>query len=252
MSTATAPALPYARIVTILVAAFLAAYWLEGELLKVSVFVLAVCAGLTINEMERMFRYYKQRPRGIEYLRSITYRHLDFFAGTEQDYRSFFAGECNKPERIAHVATRLRTSGRIYSVTAPGRHHNIEALLRQVGIPLSSDTQQGFVSTRGRWLNRKEACVVATLANQLIRKTPPETELFSEDIWDPAVYSHQQLKDKAEELIAHAQGSLAMVRIDWLPAFPNLKNDDTLRMKSHVQDARTRRARPEKVRAPAL
>ena len=255
MSTDKAPTVPYVRMVAILCTAVIAAFWFSGELLKISIFLLAVCAGLTVIEIERVLQYCRQKPKGIEYLRSITYRYLDFFAGTAQDYRAFFAGDCDKPERIVHAANRVKSSGRIYSVAAPGRHHNVEAMMRQVGIPNSDDIEQGFVSSRGRYLNRKEALVVATLANQLIRKTPPEDRLFSEDVWDPAVFTHQQLKDKADELIAKAIGSEAMVTINLVRAIPDLEFDGNVKMQSGVQDSyeKTKRlaARRTKARTPA-
>lgn len=47
-----------------------------------------------------------------------------------------------------------------------------------------SDTQQGFLSDDGRFLNRTQAMAVAHQAKQLIKeKTLHPRELFSEDLW---------------------------------------------------------------------
>ncbi|QFP93823.1 hypothetical protein [Pectobacterium phage Wc4-1] len=42
---------------------------------------------------------------------------------------------------------------------------------------------QGFVDSKGNFLDRKEALVVAQGAGQIIKKNPPEDELYSEDIY---------------------------------------------------------------------
>lgn len=42
---------------------------------------------------------------------------------------------------------------------------------------------QGFIDNRGNFLDRYEAMQLAESARQLIKKTPPEDRLFSEDIY---------------------------------------------------------------------
>lgn len=48
---------------------------------------------------------------------------------------------------------------------------------------LGRDWIQGFVDNKGNFLTREEALKVATEAKQLIRKTQPEDQLFSEDLY---------------------------------------------------------------------
>lgn len=42
---------------------------------------------------------------------------------------------------------------------------------------------QGFWTNKREFISREEALVVAKAAHQLIKKTPPEHKLFSEDCW---------------------------------------------------------------------
>lgn len=48
---------------------------------------------------------------------------------------------------------------------------------------LVREAEQGFIDNHGCFLDRKEALAVAKAAGQLIRKTQPEDELFSEDLY---------------------------------------------------------------------
>jgi len=44
-------------------------------------------------------------------------------------------------------------------------------------------TEQGFVDNLGEFHDRFEALKIASAAGQLIRKTPPNDRLFSEDLY---------------------------------------------------------------------
>lgn len=240
MSTVHKSEVPYGRLALILLVALSSAFWLDGDVLKICVFLSALAVGVTIADIERAIKRYRQKPEGLDFLRSVTYRHLDFFAGNDEEYRAYFAAECSKPERIVQAATRDRKTGRIYSVAVPGRHHNVVSLMKQVGAAGHGHegSVQGFITSRGRFLGRREALKVATLANQLIRKTPPDDRLFSEDVWDPTVHTHQQLKDMADAVIVAAYGSSAVVTIELEPAFPKMRFMGNYRMRTHVRDSR--------------
>lgn len=87
---------------------------------------------------------------------------------------------------IAHVA--IMFEGKVYSLPRPKRHHDVIALIynelgRTGGRQHAIRGEQGFLSDDGRFLDRKEALIVAKNANQLIRKTSPDYLLFSEDLW---------------------------------------------------------------------
>ena len=42
---------------------------------------------------------------------------------------------------------------------------------------------QGFITTKGKFVDRKKALVIATHYNQIIKKHPPYDKLLSEDLW---------------------------------------------------------------------
>lgn len=80
-------------------------------------------------------------------------------------------------------AAAILQDGVIYSVPAPGRHHHVMMNMLSMGIYADHTHIQGFVDDRGLFLNRADALMVATAYGQLIRKTAPDYELFSEDLW---------------------------------------------------------------------
>lgn len=90
-------------------------------------------------------------------------------------------------ERIVAAAI-LDHEGKIWSVEPPGRHHNVIALMGekyQEG-RLHDENTQGFLTSVGRFVRRKPALRIAAKAGQLpdgIKRTVPEDQLFSEDLW---------------------------------------------------------------------
>jgi hypothetical protein len=72
-----------------------------------------------------------------------------------------------------------------YSLPPPNRHHNlIHMLYEKMGkrMMIVCDSQ-GFMTSEGRYVGRKEALVIAKKANQLLPRHQHETELFSESIF---------------------------------------------------------------------
>jgi hypothetical protein len=76
-------------------------------------------------------------------------------------------------------------SGTVISVEPPLRHHDCFRAARERGILFGEmhDGEQGFVTSDGRFVDRKQALVIAQAAGQIRRKTPPDYLLFSEDVW---------------------------------------------------------------------
>lgn len=85
------------------------------------------------------------------------------------------------PERIETAA--IMQDGNIYTVVRPGRHHDVMRQMFDMGIYATEGHVQGFYTNKGRFVDRREALVIAQERNQLIRKTAPAYELFSEDLW---------------------------------------------------------------------
>lgn len=84
---------------------------------------------------------------------------------------------------ITHVAIKTEDEV-VWSLPSPNRHHDVINHIyeqRQDGKMVTGE--QGFLNNEGVFLDRKEALQIAIQANQLIRKTFPENELFSEDLW---------------------------------------------------------------------
>ena len=88
-------------------------------------------------------------------------------------------------ERIISAAVRIGEM--IFSLPPPARHHDVLHNMSENITPGQGPTwEQGFLTTSGRFVGRREGYVLARWAGQLdhVRpKTEPLVELFSEDLW---------------------------------------------------------------------
>lgn len=74
--------------------------------------------------------------------------------------------------------------GVVYSVPRPGRHHDVVRMMNEKhGLGPGALRHQGFVTSAGRFVDRKEANLIARAADQIKVKTAPDHILFSEDLW---------------------------------------------------------------------
>ena len=125
--------------------------------------------------------------------------HAMTYTGCAVEKKLREIGEVVAAERIVSVAARIkcvqpqdnRPSELVLSVPRPARHHNIfwsgnAALLGggESGRIVPPDAEQGFLTSSGRFVDRKEGWMIAEAAKQI---TPhpslkPGT-LFSEDLW---------------------------------------------------------------------
>lgn len=81
-------------------------------------------------------------------------------------------------EHIVGVAVRHK--GRVYQLSWPARHHTILHMLQQtVGLE-GGEQDQGFWTSRGRYVSRQEGAALARAAGQTISR---RFQLFSEDLW---------------------------------------------------------------------
>lgn len=92
-----------------------------------------------------------------------------------------FERVANAPETIFQAAVRL--DGKTYGVPQPGRHHDVFRAMKAHGLPTPIGGEQGFVTSKGRFVNRREGLQIAIANSQIIAKTDPEDQLFSEDMW---------------------------------------------------------------------
>ncbi len=89
-------------------------------------------------------------------------------------------------ERIISAAVRIGEM--IFSLPPPARHHDVLHNMAENIIRTGQDPtwEQGFVTSSGRFVDRRQGCFIARNAGQLdlVRpKTGPAWELFSEDLW---------------------------------------------------------------------
>lgn len=84
------------------------------------------------------------------------------------------------------VAAAVLAKGIILTVPAPGRHHTVlNAMDIELGLcalTLGPPDSQGFTTSTGRFVGRKEAAEIAVAAGQI--KAPKWGDvLYSEDLW---------------------------------------------------------------------
>lgn len=155
-------------------------------------------------------------------LRCTRHPSLRMYAGQEEAFikQAQYLQWRQIPEEIWLTAVR-HPDGVVYATERPGRHHHCIELMgdcARAGGANCSD--QGFVTTHGRYVGREEALSIATQAGQLITKTPPPSQLFSEDLWAGPVQSQRDLELKAQELVHEALNSCKVVTIETVARKP--------------------------------
>lgn len=86
-------------------------------------------------------------------------------------------------ERI--VAAAIKREGLTIHMAPPARHGDLIAQCHKVGWPDGAHGEQGFFTSKDRFVDRTEALLIAEAAGQLRRKTEHLAlpELCSEDLW---------------------------------------------------------------------
>lgn len=90
-------------------------------------------------------------------------------------------------ERI--VGPAIRTArGELWSERIPASHYSVSEKMRTAGFaaPLAPDNEQGFVTSVGDFVNRREAYKIAEAAGQIVNQMSGGRELFSEWLWKSA------------------------------------------------------------------
>jgi hypothetical protein len=102
-------------------------------------------------------------------------------------YARTFMSLCNSTseEYILGVAAYDEASGLVWFSYPKARHHNLLHLMAEYGYSEAqvANVKQGFLTTKGRYVDREQALAIAKTANQLIKKTDPPHKLFSEDLF---------------------------------------------------------------------
>ena len=90
--------------------------------------------------------------------------------------------------RIKAAAIRTEEN-EVWSVPAPGRHHNVIWLMREVGCSVEciAASEEGFVTDVNEFVSRSAALTIARASGQLLeeyRKLADDLgELYSEFVW---------------------------------------------------------------------
>jgi hypothetical protein len=85
-------------------------------------------------------------------------------------------------EHILFAAIKI--GAKTYALPRPNRHHNvINSLIEAKLFKAPITGEQGFVTNKGRFVDRIEGLQIATDANQILEKHGNEGQLFSEDMW---------------------------------------------------------------------
>lgn len=100
--------------------------------------------------------------------------------------------KCNEPERIIHAAVKSEIGIKIFFGKC---HADCFYKGQNMGIRMSGKAEyQGFLTNKGRYLNRSEAAKVAFEQGQISR---PTSHLISEDLWSHQYngkYNHDEIK----------------------------------------------------------
>lgn len=80
------------------------------------------------------------------------------------------------------VAAAISKDGKVWSVPKPGRHNDVILLIcNELNILyVGCEYHQGFLTSKGRFVERMEAARIAYEAGQITEK---KYKLYSEDLW---------------------------------------------------------------------
>lgn len=91
----------------------------------------------------------------------------------------------NDAERLPLTHVAIRVGGVVWSLPKPFRHHHIFQVMAHLGVTPTDggERDQGFLDSAGRYLNRRQALVNASLHEQLKDGRTIGSILTSEDLW---------------------------------------------------------------------
>jgi len=90
-------------------------------------------------------------------------------------------GIATPKETITGVA--VRANGKLYKLPKPNRHHHVLGLIHKETKKEVFAEEEGFITSLGRYVNRKEAYRIAKAANQFLPRHFNSGELYSECVW---------------------------------------------------------------------
>ncbi len=114
------------------------------------------------------------------------YDSLVFTSGEAHNFLDRYRDQTNAPEQV-DVSAIIHPDGTYFAVSRPGRHHDLirhMAGLNKGG--LANVSKQGFLTTHGRFVDRKEGLRIAVDQKQLLDMSEDarRSDLFSEDLYE--------------------------------------------------------------------
>jgi hypothetical protein len=149
---------------------------------------LSLLAGMSLLSLlsdERMKRWFAlpEPPRTMKVPPiDPTCKGLIVHVGLEEEFKEHFSDILDE-ERILMAANLHTGTGQIWAVEQPGRHSHVCWTMDMLHVPTHYMSTQGFLTSYGRYVDRKEAALIAVSANQLLDMQNHPTRLFSEDVW---------------------------------------------------------------------
>lgn len=111
-----------------------------------------------------------------------TCKDLIVHIGSKEEFEEHFNDPLEE-ERILMAANRHPGTGQIWAVEQPGRHSHVCWTMDAHCVPNDQMTDQGFLTSYGRYVDRREAVAIAVSSNQLLDLQHHPELLFSEDLW---------------------------------------------------------------------
>lgn len=214
-----------------LIAFFVVLLWLQSDLVPASPVLLALFAGFYgRSSLKLAWTWLKPKEQAVSHLTHLycnQYPSLRFFCGRSVDFQLYFNADATIKETIVHSAF-IYASGLIYSVGRPGRHHHLMALLGECNLAGTGEhvVSHGFITSYGRYVDRKVGALLARAAGQLLQEPTPSDNLTSEDVWEGPEPGAHYMRDayaifvKAQILIASAEALGFVLETQCIPDYP--------------------------------
>jgi hypothetical protein len=97
-----------------------------------------------------------------------------------------------EPERIFGPA--IQKDGLLYTDAIPASHYSVSERMKREGIAEPLNGEQGFYTSLGRFVGRREARNIAEAAGQIVNPIT-SGKLFSEELWVRDFHGHRESMD---------------------------------------------------------
>jgi hypothetical protein len=178
-----------ARYTALIAAAFLAAFTLTIP------FILTLLVGLgigyTIDNFSKLLVAWQYRK--VVHVPCIKSDKVTYLFGTQAAFYRYVYAFLTESEKIACAAIKNK-DGIIVVVERPYRHGNAIFGMALLGLEIDHEDEiQGFLTNKGRFVDRFEAKSIAVTQDQLLEKEYDFQQLLSEDVWNDDDHSARSI-----------------------------------------------------------